>query len=80
MTKTEQNTLKDLVWLVLSHQQDRVELHEITNVIVKLMANERPTKEDMDKLSLAYQRDPMMGTLEFQELQEFIESKFGEKK
>lgn len=80
MTKTEQNTLKDLVWLVLSHQQDRVALKEITNVIVKLMANERPDKEDMDKLSLAYQRDPMMGTLEFQELQEFIESKFGEEK
>lgn len=80
MTKTEQNTLKDLVWLVLSHQQDRVALKEITNVIVKLMGNEMPTKEDMDKLSLAYQRDPMMGTLEFQELQEFIESKFGEQK
>ena len=80
MTKTEQNTLKDLVWLVLSHQQDRVALKEITNVIVKLMANELPTKEDMDKLSLAYQRDPMMGILEFQELQEFIESKCGEEK
>lgn len=70
MTPTE-----SLTKLIISHAQHPA-LHEITTVITKLMEGIKPTDEDMRAVSLAYQRDPVMCTMDYQELQDFVNSKF----
>lgn len=73
MTPTE-----SLIHLSISHAQDPVQLAEIKVVITKLMEGIKPNQEDMAKVALAYQRDPVACTLDYQDLCDFIESKFGE--
>ena len=73
MTPTE-----SLIHLAISHQNNTVALAEIKAVMCKLMEGIKPTVEDMGKLALAYQRDPVMCTLDYQDLCDFIDSKFGE--
>ncbi|AFC22398.1 hypothetical protein F353_gp16 [Vibrio phage CP-T1] len=68
--------LKSLAFLMISNQSDRVAVHEVSNVIAKLMLGEKPSSEEMDRLSLAYQRDPVLCTLDYQDLCEFIDEKF----
>lgn len=70
MTPTE-----SLIHLVVSHAQHPA-LHEVITVTTKLMEGIKPTDEDMRAVSLAYQRDPVMCTMDYQELQDFVEKKF----
>lgn len=67
---------RSLVHLAISNANYPVALHEVTTVITKLMEGIKPTDEDMRAVSLAYQRDPVMCTMDYQELQDFVEKRF----
>lgn len=71
MTPTE-----SLIHLAISHANYQVALAEIKTVMVKLMEGIKPTDTEMNAVSLAYQRDPVLCTLDYQELQEFVDGKF----
>ncbi len=74
---SDMRATESLVHLAISHASHPVALAEIKAVTCKLMEGVKPTDEEMSKLALAYQRDPIMCTLDFQELQDFINDKFG---
>lgn len=68
MTPTE-----SLIHLAIHSAKNPVILAEIKAVMVKLMEGIKPTDAEMKAVSLAYQRDPIMCTLDYQDLEDFIE-------
>lgn len=73
MTPTE-----SLIHIALSNNNDPESLAIVKRVIAKLMEGLSPSQREMDRLLGLYQVDPVMCTLDYQELQDFIISKFGE--
>ena len=69
-----------LIYLAISHFMRQAELIVIKRVVRNLICNVKPSESDMKDLELCYQRDPIMCTLDYQELCDFIDEKFGEVK
>lgn len=67
-----------LIHLAINNASQPNLLAEIKAVTSKLMSGVKPTEAEMTAVGFAYQRDPIMCTLDFQDLQDFINSKFGE--
>lgn len=67
---------ESLIHLAIGYANYPVALAEIKAVMVKLMEGIKPTDSEMNAVSLAYQRDPVLCTLDYQELQEFVEKRF----
>jgi len=65
-----------LVHLAISHVHYPMALAEIKAVIGKLMDGVKPTDSDIQAISLAYQCDLVLCTLDFQDLQKWIEERF----
>lgn len=68
---------ESLIYLAISHR-DRVELIIIRRVVTDLMEGRKPSDSDMKDVALCYMRDPIMCTIDYQDLCDFIEVKFGE--
>lgn len=68
MTPTE-----SLIHLAISHSNRTVELALIKRVTTDLMEGRKPNDSDMKDLAICYQRDPIMCTLDYQELQDFVD-------
>jgi hypothetical protein len=73
MTPTE-----SLTHLAISHAEQPALLAEIKAVMTKPMEGIRPIESEMTAVGFVCQRDPVMCTLGYQELCDFINSKFGE--
>lgn len=68
---------KSLLYIAISHRE-RPELAIIMRVVTDLMEGRKPSDSDMKDVALCYMREPIMCTLDYQDLCDFIESKFGE--
>ena len=65
---------ESLIHLAISHSNRTVELALIKRVTTDLMEGRKPSDSDMKDLAICYQRDPVMCTLDYQDLCEFIDS------